>query len=290
VAKEDRCHSSIAVFTPPSFNSNELPLVHLAVAARTDVGRIRKGNEDSLHASANAHRGLFIVADGMGGHAAGEVASEMAVEIVSHDLSDLNDLESADAYEKVARALRDANRAVYERTRTERDKLGMGSTVSALLLSETRYIVGHVGDSRIYLVRDGTMRQLTRDHSLVQEQVDAGLLTPEQARRHPQSNVITRCIGMADEIEPDVFDGEARVGDSFLLASDGLTGMIEDRRIQQLLVSRAKPERIVDALIQEANVNGGNDNITAVVVRVLTADSVNTDRDVTPVPPAPTHG
>src|SRR5437762_1130433 len=146
----------------------------------------------------------------MGGHAAGEVASEMAVEMVSHELADLNDLAAAEAHERVARALRDANRAVYERTRTERDKLGMGSTVSALLLSETRYLVGHVGDSRIYLVRDGEMRQLTKDHSLVQEQVDAGLLTPEQARRHPQSNVITRCIGMADEIEPDVFEGDAR--------------------------------------------------------------------------------
>ncbi|MGH7652758.1 MAG: Stp1/IreP family PP2C-type Ser/Thr phosphatase [Gemmatimonadaceae bacterium] len=264
--------------------------MHLAVAARTDVGRIRKGNEDSLHASANAYRGLFIVADGMGGHAAGEVASEMAVEIVSHDLSDLNDLDAADAHEKVARALRDANRAVFERTRTERDKLGMGSTVSALLLSETRYVVGHVGDSRIYIVRENHMQQLTKDHSLVQEQVDAGLLTPEQARRHPQSNVITRCIGMADDIDPDVFDGEARIGDTFLLASDGLTGMIDDRRISQLLLSRAKPERIVDALIQEANMNGGNDNITAVVVRVLALESANTDREVTPVPPARTHG
>jgi serine/threonine protein phosphatase PrpC len=156
-----------------------------------------------------------------------------------------------------------------------------------LLLSETRYLVGHVGDSRIYLVRDGQMRQLTKDHSLVQEQVDAGLLTPEQARRHPQSNVITRCIGMADDIDPDVFDGEARVGDAFLLASDGLTGMVDDRRIQQLLLSRAKPERIVDALIQEANVNGGNDNITAVVVRVLGAQANGTDRDITPVPPPP---
>jgi protein phosphatase len=226
----------------------------------------------------------------MGGHAAGEVASEMAVDMVSHDLSDLNDLEGSEAQQRVAQALRDANRAVYERTRIERDKLGMGSTVSALLLSETRYLVGHVGDSRIYLARDGQMRQLTKDHSLVQEQVDAGLLTPEQARRHPQSNVITRCIGMADEIEPDVFDGEAKVGDAFLLASDGLTGLVDDRRIQQLLMSRAKPERIVDALIQEANSNGGNDNITAVVVRVLTADTQATDRDITPVPPARTHG
>lgn len=232
----------------------------------------------------------------MGGHAAGEVASEMSVEIVSHDLSDVNDLTASESTDRVARALRDANRAVFERTRTERDKLGMGSTVSALLLSPNRYLIGHVGDSRIYIVRDGQMKQLTKDHSLVQEQVDAGLLTPEQARRHPQSNVITRCIGMADDIEPDVFGGEARVGDAFLLASDGLTGMIDDRRIQQLLLSRAKPERIVDALIQEANMNGGNDNITAVVVRVLAEDNAgNTDREVTPVPPprnppGPSHG
>ena len=224
------------------------------------------------------------------------VASEMSVEMVSRDLADLNDLQATDAHERVANALRDANRAVYDRKRIERDKLGMGSTVSALLLSEHRYLVGHVGDSRIYLVRDGRMQQLTKDHSLVQEQVDAGLLTPEQARRHPQSNVITRCIGMADDIEPDVFDGDAKPGDSFLLASDGLTGMVDDRRIQQLLMSRAKPERIVDALIAEANTNGGNDNITAVVVRILGADTtpgangMNTDRDITPVPPARTHG
>jgi len=264
--------------------------VHLAVAARTDVGRIRKGNEDTLHASANSYRGLFIVADGMGGHAAGEVASEMSVEIVTSDLADLNNLEAPDAHERVTRALRDANRAVYERTRIERDKLGMGSTVSALLLSDTRYIVGHVGDSRIYMARDGHLTQLTRDHSLVQEHVDAGLLTAEPARRHPQSNVITRCIGMADEIEPDVFDGVARIGDSFLLASDGLTGMVEDRRIQQLLMSRATPARIVDALIQEANNNGGNDNITAVVVRVLAQEAATSEHEITPIPPARTHG
>src|SRR6188474_3960308 len=156
---------------------------------------------------------------------AGSVASEMAVEMVSHELADLNELEAADAHERVARALRDANRAVYERTRTERDKLGMGSTVSALLLSETRFLVGHVGDSRIYLVRDGEMRQLTKDHSLVQEQVDAGLITQEQARHHPQSNVITCCIGMSSDIEPAIIAGETHVGDVFLLASDGLTGM-----------------------------------------------------------------
>src|SRR4029079_7865357 len=269
--------------------SGESPLVHLAVAASTDTGRMRRGNEDNLHADANEHRGLFIVADGMGGHAAGEIASQMAVDVLSSELKDVNDLRSREAENKLAEALKLANRTVYQRTTKELEKSGMGSTASALLLSDTHYLIGHVGDSRIYLVRDGNMRQLTKDHSLVQEQVDAGLITPEQARRHPQSNVITRCIGMADEIEPDVFDGEARVGDSFLLASDGLTGMVDDRRIQQLLLSKAKPERIVDALIQEANVNGGNDNITAVVVRVLT-EANSSDHEITPIPPARTHG
>lgn len=264
--------------------------MHLAVAARTDVGRVRKGNEDTLHADANLYRGIFIVADGMGGHAAGEIASEMAVDIVSRDLAGLEDIESSDASERVSDALRDANRAVFDRTRREVEKSGMGTTVSALLLSDTHYLIGHVGDSRIYLVRDGKMSQLTRDHSLVQEQVDAGLLTAEQARRHPQSNVITRCIGMADDIEVDVLEGEAKMGDCFLLASDGLTGMVEDRRIQQLLLSRAAPSRIVDALIYEANNNGGNDNITAIVVRVLPHEPVENDRNVTPIPSARENG
>src|SRR5215212_7697218 len=199
---------------------------------------MRRGNEDNLYADANEYRGLFIVADGMGGHAAGEVASQMAVDLISSELADLNDL----------------------------------------------------GDSRIYLVRDGEMKQLTRDHSLVQEQVDAGLITPEQARHHPQSNVITCCIGMSSEIEPEIISGETKVGDVFLLASDGLTGMVEDKRLQQLLQSRANPERIVNAMIADANNNGGIDNITAIVVKVITADTRFATREVTPVPQGRSHG
>jgi protein phosphatase len=162
----------------------------------------------------------------------------------------------------------------------------MGSTASALLLSDSHYLIGHVGDSRIYLVREGNMKQLTKDHSLVQEQVDAGLITPEQARNHPQSNVITCCIGMSGDIEPDVIAGETKVGDVFLLASDGLTGMVDDRRLFQLLQSRASPERIVNAMISDANNNGGIDNITAIVVKVVTADTRFQTGDVTPVPQA----
>jgi PPM family protein phosphatase len=263
--------------------------VHLAVAARTDTGRMRRGNEDNLHADANEYRGLFIVADGMGGHAAGEIASQMAVDLIAAELADLNDLTAQGAEGKLSETLREANRIVYQRTTKELEKSGMGTTASALLLSDTHYLIGHVGDSRIYLLRDGTMKQLTRDHSLVQEQVDAGLITAEQARHHPQSNVITCCIGMSGDIEPDVISGETKVGDVFLLASDGLTGMVDDKRLLQLLQSRASPDRIVNAMISDANNNGGIDNITAIVVKVITADTRFQTGEITPVPQA-RHG
>jgi serine/threonine protein phosphatase PrpC len=242
--------------------------MELTVAARTDVGMIRSGNEDSFFAHATPQAGLFIVADGMGGHAAGEVASEMAVQIVARELSPIADLHGDGVRDKVSLALREANRAIFERTLAESDKQGMGTTASVLMLSGKRYLIGQVGDSRIYMLRDGGLKQLTKDHSYVQEQVDAGLLTPEQARYHPYSNVITRCVGAGESIEPDTFAGEVKPGDVFLVASDGLTGMVDDRRLQQLLLSRATARRVVDALIAEANYRGGLDNITAIVVQV----------------------
>ena len=244
-------------------------MVRLLYAARTDVGMIRSGNEDNYAVNATADRGLFIVADGMGGHAAGEVASEMAVQIVELELQGAaTDLENQGSAEKVSAALRKANRNIHDRTMTEVDKQGMGTTASVLLVSPTGYLIGQVGDSRVYLLRDGALHQLTKDHSYVQEQVDAGFLTPEQARYHPYSNVITRCVGASPDVQPDIYRGEVRVGDLFLVASDGLTGMVDDRRLQALLMSRTEPERKVHLLIAEANGRGGLDNITAIVVQV----------------------
>jgi len=242
--------------------------VKLSHSARTDVGMIRSGNEDNFDVDVNSTRGIFIVADGMGGHAAGEVASEMAVTIVKRELTDVTDTTGAQLGKVLAEALRHANRAIHDRTITEVDKQGMGTTASVLVLSEARYVIGQVGDSRVYLLRGGKFAQLTKDHSYVQEQVDAGYLTPEQARYHPYSNVITRCVGASPEVEPDLYNGDARRGDVFLIASDGLTGMVDDRRLAQLLMSRAEPERKVQALISEANGRGGLDNITAIVVHV----------------------
>jgi protein phosphatase len=230
---------------------------------------IRSGNEDNYAINATPQQGLFIVADGMGGHAAGEVASEMAVQTVELELTAVRDLDDSTTAAKLTEAVKKANRAIHDRTITEVDKQGMGTTVSVLLLTTTRYLIAQVGDSRVYLLRDGALQQLTKDHSYVQEQVDAGFLTPEQARYHPYSNVITRCVGASPEVEPDVYGGEARVGDLFLVASDGLTGMVDDRRLQMLLMSRAEPERKVHSLIAEANGRGGLDNITAIVVQIV---------------------
>jgi serine/threonine protein phosphatase PrpC len=233
---------------------------------------IRSGNEDNFAVDDNQQRGLFIVADGMGGHAAGEVASEMAVMIVMRELAEVKDLEGREVERRIDEALRRANRAIHDRTITEVDKQGMGTTASVLMVSGKYFLIGQVGDSRVYLLRDGRLEQLTKDHSYVQEQVDAGFLTPEQARYHPYSNVITRCVGASPEVEPDIYRGEVKVGDVFLVASDGLTGMVDDRVLARLIGSRATPERKVHALIAEANGRGGLDNITAIVVEVAATD------------------
>jgi PPM family protein phosphatase len=243
-------------------------MVRLLHAARTDVGMIRSGNEDNYVVKANGDHGLFIVADGMGGHAAGEVASLMAVQTLERELGVVGSLDERTAADRVSDALKMANRNIHDRTITEVDKQGMGTTASVLIVSGTRYMIGQVGDSRVYLLRDGALHQLTKDHSYVQEQVDAGFLTPEQARYHPYSNVITRCVGASPEVQPDIYSGEAKLGDLFLVASDGLTGMVDDRRLQMLLMSRSEPERKVRDLISEANGRGGLDNITAIVVQV----------------------
>jgi serine/threonine protein phosphatase PrpC len=255
--------------------------VKLVYAARTDVGMIRSGNEDNFTVDSSGTRGIFIVADGMGGHAAGEVASEMAVQIVQRELAPVKNLDGDDVSKLVAASLKHANRAIHDRTLTEVDKQGMGTTVSALVLSGARYLIGQVGDSRVYLLRDGHFSQLTKDHSYVQEQVDAGFLTPEQARYHPYSNVITRCVGAGQDVEPDIYRGEVRVGDLYLVASDGLTGMVDDRRLAQLLNSRAEPDRKVQSLIAEANGRGGLDNITAIIVQVMDTGPESADPNLT---------
>jgi protein phosphatase len=241
--------------------------VHITCAGRSDVGIIRSGNEDNYLMVPD--RGIFIVADGMGGHAAGEVASEMAVRHIARELGSLKGLGDEEVAERMRMAIRTANGAIFQRTLTEHDKRGMGTTVSALVLYDARFLIGQVGDSRAYLLREGKLTQVTKDHSYVQEQVDAGYLTPEQARTHPYSNVITRCVGANSDVSPDVYVGSVKPKDLFLLASDGLTGMLEDPELHEILKSEAGlPQEQVDQLINEANRHGGLDNITAILVRI----------------------
>jgi len=259
--------------------------VHITCAGRTDVGIIRSGNEDSYLMVPD--RGIFVVADGMGGHAAGEVASEMAVRFVARDLGSLKGLSDDQVAERMRVSVRTANSAIFQRTLTEHDKRGMGTTVTALVLYDTRFLIGQVGDSRCYLLRDGKLTQITKDHSYVQEQVDAGYLTPEQARTHPYSNVITRCVGANSDVMPDVYVGAVRPKDVFLLASDGLTGMLEDHQLADVLHADRMPQEQVDALVAEANRHGGLDNITAIIVRI---DSVEQpEADTTAAMPAATR-
>ncbi len=240
--------------------------MRFSCAARTDVGVVRSGNEDSYLMASD--RGLFIVADGMGGHAAGEVASEMATRIVAERFRPARGMTDDELMAQLVGAIRAANEAIFQRTVTEVDKRGMGTTSTVLHLLPRRYLIGQVGDSRAYILRGGVLSQLTKDHSYVQEQVDAGKLTPEEARVHPYANVITRCVGSSSDVVPDLYFGTLEAGDLLLLASDGLTGMLEDEDVRQIVMSGLELEEMVDALIAGANHRGGLDNVTTVLVRI----------------------
>jgi protein phosphatase len=241
-------------------------IVRFTCAGRTDVGVVRSGNEDAFLMAPEA--GVFVVADGMGGHAAGEVASQMAVSIVGRGLEHVAGQADPSAADVIRQSIVEANGAIFERTLIEQDKRGMGTTATAMVISGRRYLVGQVGDSRAYVHRDEELLQITKDHSYVQEQVDAGYLTPEQARTHPYSNVITRCVGANAEVAPDLYGGTLHSGDIFLLASDGLTGMLEDDELLTIMSSDRSPGELVDRLISEANRRGGLDNITVIIVRI----------------------
>ncbi len=235
-------------------------------AGRTDVGVIRSGNEDNYLMVPD--RGVFIVADGMGGHAAGEVASEMAVRIIARELGDISSRTDQEASERIRNSIIEANAAIFQRTLSEQDKRGMGTTATAMVVLGDNYLIGQVGDSRAYVLRKGDLLQLTKDHSYVQEQVDAGYLSPEEARTHPYSNVITRCVGANVDVTPDVYSGALQTGDVYLLASDGITGMIEDEDLSEMMTKLTEPQQLADALVDEANRRGGLDNVTVIVIRV----------------------
>jgi PPM family protein phosphatase len=225
----------------------------------SDVGRQRQGNEDNYFVRAP----LFVVADGMGGAQAGEVASEMAVSSFEHGLP------SGDSpAEGLVEIIEAANRAIYDRAHSDADHAGMGTTCTAAYVGPDDVTIAHVGDSRAYLLRDGDLIRLTRDHSLVGELVARGKLTEEQAELHPQRSVITRSVGPEPNVQVDVETYPARGGDVYLINSDGLTGMINEGRVKPILESAGSLEQAGRELIAAANAAGGRDNITVVLFRL----------------------
>ncbi len=226
---------------------------------KTDTGRQRRDNEDSAFARAP----VFVVADGMGGAQAGEVASRIAVEAFEQGLPDAGSPE-----ERLAARAREANQQIYERSRADRGRAGMGTTLTAAYVDDTHVAIAHVGDSRAYLFRDGTLQRLTQDHSLVDELVRRGKLTEEQAAEHPQRSIITRALGPEPDVEVDTWTYPARAGDVVLLCSDGLTSMISEDRVKATLAEHENLDDAADALIREANEAGGRDNITVVLFRL----------------------
>lgn len=230
---------------------------------RTDTGRQRRDNEDNAFVRAP----LFVVADGMGGAQAGEVASKLAVDEFHEALPD-----EGSAEERLTNRIRAANRRIYDLSRTEHEHAGMGTTLTAAYLDDDNLAVAHVGDSRAYIFRDGELVRLTQDHSLVEELVRQGKLTEEQAAEHPQRSIITRALGIEGDVEVDTWSYSVRAGDVVLLCSDGLTSMIGEDQIVQILGSESSLDRAADGLIGAANDAGGRDNITVVLFRLEEAD------------------
>ena len=240
----------------------------------TDVGLKRGHNEDNFLINEELH--LFVVADGMGGHAGGEYASAICVNTVEEIVTSMelhDDFPSDEddpvelSRERLRYAIRLAGRRIYEKAAEEPEYHGMGTTAVALLVDKGNAFIAHVGDSRLYVLRDARMEQATEDHSLVNEKVKAGLITPEEAKNHKMRNVITRSLGYQEDVEVDVQVRAIRRGDHFLICSDGLSGHVEGDEMGELL-AKYGPEETSRRLVQLACDRGGEDNITVVIARI----------------------
>lgn len=238
-------------------------LVQYTAAALSDRGRKRSGNEDAYGLS--LEHGAFVVCDGMGGAAAGEVASAMAVDEVMRRLKSRTDADPLPAAAETA--IEAANTAIFTRSQGNRKLSGMGTTLVALLVEEQRAWILNVGDSRGYLQRGGKLQQVTLDHSLVEEQVRSGRMKPAEAEHSPLRNVITRALGTQISVTPDVFPIEVESGDLFLLCSDGLTRELSDSLLESLLGLDLPLDELCERLVNAANRAGGHDNITCLLVR-----------------------
>lgn len=236
-------------------------------AAKTHVGLVRPLNEDAFSIAADQQPyGIAIVADGMGGHLAGEVASSLAVEVVAKHITEQIDT-ATDPNDLLVSAIQEANRAVHQRAATQQGLNGMGTTLIVSLFDSEQILIGHIGDSRAYLMQAGVLRQVTDDHTLVYELYKNGQITLEEAQQHPQRNIVTRAVGTDERVQADLLRFEWSEGDLFLICSDGLTNMVEDRELETILQAEGTVTAKVDALIDKAILSGGHDNVTVVVVQ-----------------------
>ncbi|MBQ7886042.1 MAG: Stp1/IreP family PP2C-type Ser/Thr phosphatase [Clostridia bacterium] len=233
----------------------------MTAALRTDVGRVRKQNEDA--AWLNEKRGIYVVADGMGGHLAGEVASAMAIDAIKH-MAEKHDIASIAVLREAVVA---AHEAICARARENTNCSGMGTTLSAMWRGGHYMYIAHVGDSRIYRFRRGALEQITQDHSLVEELVRAGIISREEARNHPRRNIITRALGTQGENAPDLLAADMEKGDLWLLCTDGLSSMISDEEIARVLGGKESLEKMADTLMKMALAAGGRDNVTLILCR-----------------------
>ena len=253
---------------PKSKAEENLPAGILS-AFRTDVGKVRANNQDAPIVSEKLR--LYGVADGMGGHKGGEVASTSARDDLLRELEgktpsvDLCAPGTGVAVAALSGAIEEVNRQIYHQQEHDDALTGMGTTLSVLWMSDNFVYIGHVGDSRVYLLRDGEFKQMTLDHSLVEQLVREGVLTEEEAQNHPMRNIITRAIGTDESVEVDVVVEERRKGDLWLACSDGLHGLVDDRQMRDALRQYA-PEKAADVLLKAALDAGGRDNVTLVIV------------------------
>ncbi len=250
----------------------------LEVASCTDPGIVRSHNEDSI--AADATKGLVVLADGMGGYNAGEVASGMATTVITTELQHLLDetppyrLEPASGRPWAEKLLKDqiakANTSIFQAAQSQPQYSGMGTTLVAGLFYDNKVMLAHIGDSRAYRLRGETFEQVTRDHSLLQEQIDSGMITPEQAKFSQNKNLVTRALGIDPTVEPELNCFDAQPGDVYLLCSDGLNDMVSDEDIGMTLQTLSANLRLAaQQLVQMANDNGGRDNVSVILVRVV---------------------
>ena len=244
----------------------------MRAAGLTDIGKVRSINQDSFHLLEDKQ--VYIVADGMGGHAAGDQASRIAVKTIAEILSNYDfsqddvedETESGMSVEELIRyALQEANEQILLASLSNQHLQGMGTTAIVAVENKGSLFVGHIGDSRTYLTRESQISQITEDHSVVQQLVKAGAISEEEAQVHPYKNVITRCLGMQANVEPDTLELVLQPGDKVLMCSDGLSNMVSDKQMEEM-VNQNTPEEACQKLVDLANENGGTDNITVVLL------------------------